>query len=114
MQLLMCPPSYYGIEYEINPWMKRSRQSDAGLAMRQWSELHRVLAEKLPAEIHLIDAKPGLPDMVFTANAGVVNTMSGSGDTRSFTCLRTTTLRAKETSCAAASHGSRVTTFAPT
>ena len=72
MQLLMCPPSYYGIEYEINPWMKRSRQSDAGLAMRQWSELHRVLAEKLPAEIHLIDAKPGLPDMVFTANAGVV------------------------------------------
>jgi N-dimethylarginine dimethylaminohydrolase len=72
MQLLMCPPSYYGIEYEINPWMKRSRQSDAGLAMRQWSELHRVLAEKLPAEIHLVDAQPGLPDMVFTANAGVV------------------------------------------
>jgi N-dimethylarginine dimethylaminohydrolase len=72
MQLLMCPPTYYGIEYEINPWMKRSRQSDAALATQQWTELHRVLAEKLPAQIHLIDAKPGLPDMVFTANAGVV------------------------------------------
>jgi N-dimethylarginine dimethylaminohydrolase len=72
MQLLMCAPSYYGIEYEINPWMKRSRQSDAGLARQQWNALHRVLAEKLSAEIYLIDPKPGLPDMVFTANAGVV------------------------------------------
>lgn len=72
MQLLMCPPSYYGIEYEINPWMKRNRQSDAALASRQWNELRRVLAEKLPAEIQLIDAVPKLPDMVFTANAGLV------------------------------------------
>jgi N-dimethylarginine dimethylaminohydrolase len=72
MQLLMCSPSYYGIEYEINPWMKRSRQSDAALASRQWNELCRVLAEKLPAEIQLIDAVPKLPDMVFTANAGLV------------------------------------------
>ena len=72
MQLLMCPPSYYGIEYEINPWMKRSRQSDQALAGQQWAELSRILAEKLPAEIHVIDPKPGLPDMVFTANAGVV------------------------------------------
>lgn len=68
----MCLPSYYGIEYEINPWMKRSRQSDRALASQQWAELHRVLAEKLPAEIHFVDPKPGLPDMVFTANAGLV------------------------------------------
>jgi N-dimethylarginine dimethylaminohydrolase len=72
MQLLMCAPVYYGIEYEINPWMKRSRPSDAGLALKQWTDLQRVLAETLPAEVQLIDAKPGLPDMVFTANAGVV------------------------------------------
>ena len=26
--ILMCPPDYYGIEYEINPWMSRSRASD--------------------------------------------------------------------------------------
>ena len=24
-RILMCPPDYYGIEYEINPWMSRSR-----------------------------------------------------------------------------------------
>ena len=28
-RILMCPPDYYGIEYEINPWMSRSRGSDA-------------------------------------------------------------------------------------
>jgi N-dimethylarginine dimethylaminohydrolase len=72
MRLLMCAPSYYGIEYEINPWMKRGRQSDAALATRQWTELHRLLAEKLPGQIDLIDPQPRLPDMVFTANAGLV------------------------------------------
>jgi N-dimethylarginine dimethylaminohydrolase len=72
MQLLMCPPSHYGIEYEINPWMKRSRPSDHRRAARQWNNLRRMLAEKLPAEIHLIEPKSGLPDMVFTANAGLV------------------------------------------
>jgi N-dimethylarginine dimethylaminohydrolase len=72
MQLLMCPPDYYGIEYEINPWMKRNRQSDAVVATRQWHDLSRLLVEKLGAEIQLVEAKPGLPDMVFTANAGVV------------------------------------------
>jgi N-dimethylarginine dimethylaminohydrolase len=72
MQLLMCPPSYYGIEYEINPWMQRNRQSDPALAAKQWSDLHEMLRRELSAEIHLLDAEPGLPDMVFTANAGVV------------------------------------------
>jgi N-dimethylarginine dimethylaminohydrolase len=72
MKLLMCPPFHYGIEYEINPWMKRSHPSDAGVATNQWGELRRVLAEKLAAEIEVIDPQPGLPDMVFTANAGLV------------------------------------------
>ena len=72
MKLLMCAPSYYGIEYEINPWMSRSRQSDAQRAQEQWNRLRQILSEKLSAEIQLVDPKPGLPDMVFTANAGLV------------------------------------------
>lgn len=72
MKLLMCPPSYYGIEYEINPWMSRSRQSNAERAREQWSRLCRLLSEQLSVEIDLIDPQPGLPDMVFTANAGFV------------------------------------------
>lgn len=72
MQLLMCPPTYYGIEYEINPWMSRSRQSDRPRAIEQWNRLRKVLSDELELEIQLVDPQPGLPDMVFTANAGVV------------------------------------------
>ena len=31
-RILMCPPDYYGIEYEINPWMSRARGSIAASA----------------------------------------------------------------------------------
>ncbi len=72
MQLLMCPPTYYGIEYEINPWMSRSRQSDRSRAVSQWNRLRGILSKELGVEIYLVEAQPGLPDMVFTANAGVV------------------------------------------
>ena len=26
-RILMCPPDFYGIEYEINPWMHKERGS---------------------------------------------------------------------------------------
>ncbi len=71
MQFLMCAPSYYGIEYEINPWMNRARQSDPRRAHKQWSSLRRVLEEELSLDVRLVDPQPGLPDMVFTANAGL-------------------------------------------
>lgn len=72
MRFLMCPPLYYGIEYEINPWMSRSRQSDPQLAQEQWKGLYRLLQDQIAAEIALTEPRPGLPDMVFTANAGLV------------------------------------------
>lgn len=72
MKLLMCPPLYYGIEYEINPWMSRGRQSDSQLAQEQWRALHRLLQDRLDIDVALVEPKPGLPDMVFTANAGLV------------------------------------------
>ncbi len=71
MRLLMCSPDYYGIEYEINPWMSRSRQADSRLAREQWSRLYRLLRVHLAADIETIAPVPGLPDMVFTANAGL-------------------------------------------
>jgi N-dimethylarginine dimethylaminohydrolase len=67
----MCPPDYYGIEYEINAWMNRRRQSDHPTAVRQWNELRRIL-ESLGAEIVCMEAVPGLPDLVFTANAALI------------------------------------------
>lgn len=69
--ILMCPPDYYGIEYEINPWMSRSRASDSALAREQWRSLHDLLVS-LGVDIHLITPVQGLPDLVFTANAGLV------------------------------------------
>ena len=69
--LLMCPPDHYGIEYEINPWMSRSRGADRARAMRQWRGLYETLLS-LGAKVSLVDPMPGLPDMVFTANAGLM------------------------------------------
>jgi N-dimethylarginine dimethylaminohydrolase len=70
-QILMCPPEFYGIEYEINAWMSRARPADRALAKQQWLDLKQLLAS-LGAEICLLDPQPGLPDLVFTANAALI------------------------------------------
>ena len=69
--LLLCPPEYYGIEYEINPWMHKERGADRPVTAMQWRTLYETLLQ-LGAEVELIAPRPGLPDMVFTANAGLV------------------------------------------
>ena len=69
--ILMCRPEFYGIEYEINPWMSRSRQSDLGLAKSQWESLYD-LVRALGADVRLQPPVQGLPDLVFTANAGLL------------------------------------------
>ena len=70
--ILMCPPDYYGIEYEINPWMKRERQADHALAVKQWHDLRGIL-ESAGARISLLEPMKGLPDLVFTANAALIH-----------------------------------------
>jgi N-dimethylarginine dimethylaminohydrolase len=70
-KLLLCPPDYFGIEYEINPWMDRATNALPALALTQWQGLRDKLKE-LGCQIELIAPQPKLPDMVFTANAGLV------------------------------------------
>ncbi len=70
-RILMCPPDYFGIEYEINPWMNLRVGSDAGRARQQWMALAQALKE-LGVALDLIEPASGLPDLVFTANAGIV------------------------------------------
>lgn len=72
-RILMCPPEYYGIEYEINPWMSRSRQVDRPRARKQWEDLFDLLQGKLGLSISLLEPRKGTPDLVFTANAGLVH-----------------------------------------
>ncbi len=67
----MCAPDHYGVEYVINPWMEgQVGRVDLARARAQWRLLHDTLATL--ADIELLTPQPGLPDMVFTANAGLV------------------------------------------
>ncbi len=71
LSFLMCPPDHYGVDYVINPWMQgQLGRTDRALASQQWDVLRQVLSSG--ARTVLVEAKPGLPDMVFTANAGMV------------------------------------------
>ncbi len=70
--ILMCPPDFYGIQYEINPWMDRRNACDYNLAQRQWRDLRRVL-EQSGASVSCLPPVPGLPDLVFTANAALIH-----------------------------------------
>lgn len=72
-RILMCPPEYFRIEYEINPWMSRSRQVDRAKAGKQWEDLFGLLRGTLGLSISLLEPQQGVPDLVFTANAGLVH-----------------------------------------
>ncbi|MGQ0466366.1 MAG: dimethylargininase [Sporichthyaceae bacterium] len=67
----MCRPEYFGVEYTINPWMDPQVPVDRALAMRQWENLRDVY-RALGHTVSFIDPLPGLPDMVFAANGGLV------------------------------------------
>jgi N-dimethylarginine dimethylaminohydrolase len=75
-RFLMCPPRHFAVTYSINPWMDPKAWADGGDALhaaaaRQWAALRRALATH-GAAIETIAPAPGLPDLVFTANAAVV------------------------------------------
>lgn len=74
-KFLLCPPRFYGVYYVINPWMRGNvGRARADAAARQWEDYFTALSGR--AEAELLEPAPGLPDMPFTANAGLV-----SGDT---------------------------------
>jgi len=69
---LMCPPTHFDVTYAINPWMDVATPVDRELAQRQWDALVATL-RAAGAEIELLEAQAGLPDLVFTANLGIVD-----------------------------------------
>jgi N-dimethylarginine dimethylaminohydrolase len=71
-RLLVCPPDHYRIVYEINTWMSIRRAADPHVARVQWDALASVLEKECRAVLERVEPAAGLPDMVFTANAGVV------------------------------------------
>lgn len=71
-RVLMCAPRHYAIKYEINPWMKVSQPVKTTLARRQWEGLYQALC-RLGVDVVTVPQHKDCPDMVFTANAGVVS-----------------------------------------
>ena len=71
-RLLVCLPDYFQIDYEINPWMRRENAVDPARAVGQWQGLMEVLEKEIGAGLERMKPVQGLPDLVFTANAGVV------------------------------------------
>ena len=69
-EILMCAPTYYDVDYVINPWMEGNVHGASKVrACEQWKALHAELSTR--AVVRLVEGVKGSPDMVFTANAGL-------------------------------------------
>jgi N-dimethylarginine dimethylaminohydrolase len=72
LTFLMCAPDLYEVDYVINPWMRGNvHAASRQRAAIQWSDLHRAVSAL--ADVLLIAPQLGSPDMVFTANAGLIH-----------------------------------------
>ena len=69
---LMCPPRYFRVAYQINPWMVSEVVADVGRAQEQWENLVSVLRQA-GATVEVQEPSEDWPDLVFTANAGIVS-----------------------------------------
>jgi len=67
----MTPPAYFAVEYAINPWMDTSMPVDVGVAQAQWEGLRQTYL-RLGHHVDVIEPEPGLPDMVYAANGGLI------------------------------------------
>ena len=67
----MTPPAFFAVEYAINPWMDVTTLIDIGLAQAQWESLYETYLG-LGHHVDVIEPVPGLPDMVYAANGGVI------------------------------------------
>jgi arginine dihydrolase len=69
--ILMCEPGHFNVDYVINHWMQnQTGKVDRGLAVDQWERLRGIVSSFI--DLAFVPAQAGVPDMVFTANAGLV------------------------------------------
>jgi N-dimethylarginine dimethylaminohydrolase len=72
---VMTSPEFFAVEYAINPWMDPAASVDRRAAALQWESLHQTY-RSLGHTVDLVRPEPGLPDMVYAANGGLI-----AGDT---------------------------------
>jgi N-dimethylarginine dimethylaminohydrolase len=75
-QILMTDPAHFEVDYVINPWMRPAAwhldpKGNRAAARTAWAALAGALREA-GADLEILPGAPGLPDMVFPANAAVV------------------------------------------
>ena len=51
-RLLVCSPEYFQIDYEINPWMRRTNAVVPSRAVSQWQALMHVLERDVGAGLN--------------------------------------------------------------
>ncbi|TFV58240.1 N-dimethylarginine dimethylaminohydrolase [Mycobacterium sp. PS03-16] len=68
---VMTAPTFFAVDYAINPWMDPAATVDIHRALDQWETLRRTYKE-LGHTVEVIEPIAGLPDMVYAANGGVL------------------------------------------
>ncbi|KUI33444.1 dimethylargininase [Mycobacterium sp. GA-2829] len=68
---VMTPPTFFAVDYAINPWMDPTIPVDPHRALDQWEALRRTYKE-LGHTVELVEPVAGLPDMVYAANGGLL------------------------------------------
>jgi N-dimethylarginine dimethylaminohydrolase len=76
--VLLCPPAYFDVVDQKNPYMSKAARVDRAQAQRQWQALCSAL-EEAGCQIETVAPVPGLEDMVFSANQVFVGFQEGVG-----------------------------------
>jgi N-dimethylarginine dimethylaminohydrolase len=76
--VLLCPPAYFDVVDQKNPYMSKDARVDRTQAQRQWQALCSAL-EEAGCKVETITPAPGLEDMVFAANQVCVGFHEGVG-----------------------------------
>jgi N-dimethylarginine dimethylaminohydrolase len=77
-KVLLCPPTYFDVVDQKNPYMSGESPVDHAKARTQWQALCSAL-EQSGCEVETIDPAPDLEDMVFAANQVFAGYKEGVG-----------------------------------
>ncbi len=69
--VLMCPPKYFRVEFEINPYMNIKNQVNGSKAWMEWDNLCDTV-KGLVKKIEFLKPQKGIPDLVFPADLGFI------------------------------------------
>jgi N-dimethylarginine dimethylaminohydrolase len=77
-RVLLCPPDYFDVVDQKNPYMSGSSTVNHAKARTQWQNLHTAF-QQCGCEVETIDPIKGLEDMVFAANQVFTGSKDGYG-----------------------------------